>query len=123
MSVLLKAAFLAVAALGASVAQPTIAHANDLNPTVFAGVSWVIGPQTFSKQRPTSASDSVGISVRILTTGEAGKVAGATGVTRYMDGSFGCDAGVALNHGRQSIILARDFCKKKTLASVGGLGN
>ena len=123
MSVLLKAAIVAATGLGVSISHPTLARANDLNPTIFAGVSWVIGPKSFSKQQPASASDRVGISVRILTTGEAGKVAGATGVTRYLDGSFGCDAGLAVNHGRQSIILARDFCKKKTLASVGGLGN
>jgi hypothetical protein len=93
--------------------------ADDFDPTLFAGISWVIGPA------PSGGSSEVqsrsGLSVRILSSNQDGAIAGAAGVTQYFDGTYGCDAGVAYNRQNQSYIATYDFCKRKPLASIGGI--
>ena len=93
--------------------------ADDFDPTIFGGVSWVIGPAT--SKGSANASSRSGLSLRVLSSKQSGAIAGAAGVTRYMDGTYGCDAGIAFNRRNQSYIATYDFCKLKPLASVGGI--
>ena len=93
--------------------------ADDFDPTLFAGVSWVIGP--VSSGGSSAAQSRAGLSLRVLSSKQSGAIAGAAGVTRYFDGSVGCDAGIAYSRRNESYIATYDFCKRKPLASVGGI--
>ncbi|WP_370227157.1 hypothetical protein [Cognatishimia sp.] len=97
----------------------SVTTAKSFDPTLFAGVSWVVGP--VKSGGSSEAQSRAGLSLRILTSKESGAIAGAAGVTRYFDGTFGCDAGIAYNRRNQSYMATYDFCKRKPLASIGGI--
>ena len=104
---------------GSSVSAQGLSVADELSPRFFAGMSWVIGPRPKGGGSSKMQSHS-GISVRVISSGREGALAGAVGATRYFDGTYGCDAGIAYNRKDESYMVTYDFCKKNPLASFGG---
>lgn len=85
------------------------------DPTFFIGFTWAFGNDASS----ASPSNNLGFGIKYLSTNESDTLAGAIGLTYYLDGSFGCDIGAALNNGQGSLALTYDFCRNQPQLSIG----
>ncbi|GAA6207848.1 hypothetical protein NBRC116601_11410 [Cognatishimia sp. WU-CL00825] len=118
----LIAAFLVAPTLvsaGATVPSPS---SSMYDPTFFAGFTWTFGGQSSASSVASAGSDGsngLGFTLKVLSTNEPNTLAGALGVTYYFDGTFGCDAGAAYNHGVSSLTLTYDFCRGEPQIGLG----
>lgn len=92
--------------------------ATTYDPTFFAGLTWSIGNGAGSAGSAGSLP-AVGFTLKYLSTNEPGTLAASVGISYFLDGSFGCDAGFGLNEGGASIGIAYDFCRSTPTFSFG----
>lgn len=88
-------------------------------PTFFLGLTWSLGGGNISSALP--GSSNVGVTLKYLSTNEPDTLAAAIGLTYFLDGSIGCDAGVGLNHNSASLGVSYDFCRQLPQISLGGI--
>lgn len=88
-------------------------------PTFFLGLTWSLGGPNFGSAVP--GSSNVGVTLKYLSTNEPDTLAASVGVTYFLDGSIGCDAGVGLNHDSASLGLSYDFCRQAPQISLGAI--
>lgn len=95
----------------------TLPTTTNFEPTFFAGLTWSLGSGAGS----AGSLPAVGFTLKYLSTNEPGTLAASVGVSYFLDGSFGCDAGVGLNEGGASIGLSYDFCRLTPTFSFGAI--
>lgn len=126
----MKTYIIAAAIAGVTAVSPgmaTVAEAGDVRivmpsttsfePTFFAGLTWSLGNAAGS----AASLPQLGFTLKYLSTNEPGTLAASVGVSYFLDGSFGCDAGVGLNEGGLSVGLSYDFCRLAPTFSFGGI--
>ena len=107
-------------------ASPNFAFAGDsdpspysysYDPTFFLGLVWAFG----GPESGSVGSNGLGIGLKYLSTNEPDTLAAGVGVTYYFDGTFGCDIGGAVNHGRGSFSFGYDICRRAPQIGLGGI--